>query len=81
MQLSKTQKKFSSILCCLSENNITLIAYLFTKLEIASGVVREQSKKPHSRTPFDSQHTKGSQTPLKFSGQQFYHFLHPSEGN
>ena len=44
---------------------MTLIAYVFPKLWTAEGVVRKTPKKPRFRTPFDSQHTKWSQTLLK----------------
>ena len=38
-----------------------LITYAFTKLETAKVVVREMSKNPRLRTPFNSQHFKWSQ--------------------
>ena len=38
---------------------ITLIVYVLTKLQTAKDVVRQMSKKPRFRTPFESQHVKG----------------------
>ena len=39
---------------------MTLIVHVFPKLRIAKDVVSRMSKKPHFRTPFDSQHVKGT---------------------
>ena len=44
---------------------MTLIAYVFLKLQTVKDLVRPMSKKRPLRTPFDSQHVKGSQTPAK----------------
>ena len=52
---------------------MTLIAYLFPKLQTAKGDVRQMSKKPRFTTPFDSQKAKGSQTLLESAQQHFYH--------
>ena len=40
---------------------------LFRKLQTVKDMVRALSKKHRFRTPFDSQHVKGSQTLLKSS--------------
>ena len=42
-----------------------VIATLFRKLQIVKDLVRPLSKKHRFRTPFDSQHVKGSQTLVK----------------
>ena len=46
---------------------MTLIAYVFPKLENTKDLVRQMSKKPRFITLFDIQHGKGSQTLLKFA--------------
>ena len=42
---------------------MTLIAYIFSKLQTAKDVVRQMSKKPCSKTPFGSQHAQHDLTP------------------
>ena len=42
-----------------------VIATLFRKLQIVKDLVRPLSKKHRFRTPFDSQHVKGSETLVK----------------
>ena len=42
-----------------------VIATPFRKLETFKGLVRAISQKHRFRTPFDSQHVKGSQTVVK----------------
>ena len=44
-----------------------VIYTLFRKLETVKDLVRPFSKKHRFRTPFDSQHGKGSQTLAKYS--------------
>ena len=44
---------------------MTVIAYVFPKLEIAKGVVSSVSKKLLFRTPFDSQYAKVPKTLMK----------------
>ena len=44
-----------------------VIPTLFQKLQTVKDVVTALSKKHRFRTPFDSQHVKGSQTLLKSS--------------
>ena len=51
---------------------MTLIAYLFPKLQTAKDVVGQISKKARFRTPFDSQHVKGSQTLVKSAWEHFH---------
>ena len=52
---------------------MTLKAYLFRKLRTAKDVLREMSKKPSFRAPFDSRIVKGSQTLLESARQHFDH--------
>ena len=52
---------------------MTLIAYEFPNLQTAKDLVPQMSKKRPSRTPFNSSHVKGSQTPIKPALQNFYH--------
>ena len=46
---------------------MNLIAHVFPKLQTAKDLVTPMPKNRHFRTPFDSQHVNGSQTPVKFS--------------
>ena len=46
-----------------------VIAYVFLKLKIAKDMVREMSQKLCFRTPFNSQHAKGTKTLLKSAGE------------
>ena len=52
---------------------MTLIAYVFWKLQTVKNVVREMPKKSSFRRTFDKQHGKRSQKLLKFEVQRFYH--------
>ena len=49
------------------KKEITLIAYVFPKLQTAEKVVKQMSQKPRFRTPFDKQHGKRFQTLLLLS--------------
>ena len=72
IQLSKIQKLKKKIVYCLLhfwnlhyilnilKKNMTLIAYVFLKLQTARDVASYMPKKPSFRTPFDSQYAKGS---------------------
>ena len=60
---------------------MTLIAYVFLKLRTAKDEVRKMSKKLCFSTSFASQHTKRSQTLLKFARQACIIFLYHSEGS
>ena len=42
------------------QKKMTLVFYVFPKLETAKNVVGKISKKTRFKTPFDSQHVKGS---------------------
>ena len=54
---------------------MTLIVYVFPKLQTAKDVVRQMSKKPRFRKPFDSQRVKLSQKLVKSAWQHFYHIF------
>ena len=47
------------------------IACILSKIKTAKNVVRQMSKNPPFRTPFNSQHVKGSQTLAKSAWKQF----------
>ena len=81
MQLSKKQKTFSEVFSAFLESTLnfghfpkkmTLIAYVFPKLQTANNVVREVSKKSRFTGPFDKVHGKRSQRLLKSSRQHLY---------
>ena len=55
------------------QQNMTLIGFVFAKLRTAKDMVREMSKNPGFRTPFDSQHAKGSKRLLKIARKHFYY--------
>ena len=55
------------------QQNMTLIGFVFAKLRTAKDIVREMSKNPGFRTPFDSQHAKGSKRLLKIARKHFYY--------
>ena len=57
------------------QKKMTLVFYVFPKLETAKNVVRKISKKTRFKTPFDSQHVKGSQTLFKSATKHFYHIF------
>ena len=84
MQLSKKQIIFCEIFAQFLniwsrfkhfEKKVTLRAYVFSKLQSVKDVARQMSKKAHIRTPFNSQHVKGSRTLLKTSKQHLYHIF------
>ena len=52
---------------------MTIIAYVFPKLQTAKYVVRQMSKKFCFRRPFDKQNGKRSQTLMKSVRQLLYH--------
>ena len=54
---------------------MALIPSVLLKLETAKNVVRKMSKKIRFKTPFDSQHAKGSQTLRNSSAKHFYHIF------
>ena len=74
MQLSKKQNTFSGFFAAflklhqtlnILNKEMTLIAYVFRKLQTAKNVVRQMSKKLRFRILFDSKHVNGSQTLVK----------------
>ena len=58
-----------------SQKKMSLIAYVFPKLETAKDVVSEMSKKQRFRAPFDSQHPKGCKTLVKSTWNHLYHIF------
>ena len=52
---------------------MTIIAYVFPKLETAKEVGRQMSKKFRFRRPFNKQHVKRNQVLLKSARQRLYH--------
>ena len=67
MQLSKRQKVFGQFLKFASNfvhfiKKMTVITYVFPKLQTVKDVVRQMSKNICFRKPFDSQHVKCPQT-------------------
>ena len=57
------------------KKKIILIAIAFPKIQTVKDFVRPHSKKRRVRTPFESQHVKGSQTLVKFVWEYFYQIL------
>ena len=55
----------STLNCKQIVNKMTVIAYVFPKLQTAQYVIRQISKEPSFRTPSESEHAKGSQKVLK----------------
>ena len=89
MQISKKTKTLSEWFYCISQiyitfwiflKKVTHIAYVFPKLQPAKEVVKQMSRKPRFRTPFNSQHVKGSRRIVKFAWQHFFIFYHHSRG-
>ena len=84
MQLSKKLKTFSQFFVPYLEftsnfkhfeQKMIVIANVFPQLLTVEDLVRPLYKKRCFRTPFDSQHVKGSRTPLKSAWEQFYHIF------
>ena len=83
IQLSKKQKTFSQCFSAflktawyfqhVQKKKMTIIAYVFPKSE--SKEVKKMFKNNSFKTPFDSQHDKGSQTLLKSAPKHFYHIF------
>ena len=63
------------------KQKMTLIVYVFPKLQTAKDLVRPMSKKRRFRTPFDSQYVKRSQTLLKSGWQHFCQIFSSLWGN
>ena len=57
------------------EKKLIVIPTLFRKIHNVKNVVKPLSKKHHSRTPFDSQHVKASQTLVKSVSEHFHHIF------
>ena len=54
---------------------MTLIAYVFPKLQTAKDVVRQMPKRAHFRISFGNKHVTGSQILVKSAWQLFYYLL------
>ena len=54
---------------------MTVIAYVFPKLQTAKELVRPMSKKRRFRTPLGSQDVKYCQSFVKSARQHFYHIF------
>ena len=54
---------------------MTLTPYVFPILQTLKHLVRPMSKKHRLRTPFNSQHVKGTQTLVKCTRQYLYHIF------
>ena len=59
------------------KKKLTLIAYVFPKIQTAKYVVRQMSKNLRFRTPFDSQYVKWCQTFVKSAWQHFNQISSP----
>ena len=91
MQLSLKPENFSDFFCYFWNQHLILnilkkkkkkmivIVNLLRKLHNVKDFVKPLSKKHCFRTPFDSQHVKGSQTFVKFGRKRFHHIFHHSE--
>ena len=82
IQLSTKQRTFSDLFSLFLksslnfghfEKNMNLIADAFTKIRTPKSVARQMCKKSHMRRPYDKQHSKQSQTLLKFARKHLYH--------
>ena len=51
------------------------IVFAFPKLQMVKDLVRSLSKKRRFRTPFESQHVKGSQTLVKYAWEHIYRIV------
>ena len=51
---------------------MTLIVYVFRKMETAKDLIKQMSKKPWFTTPFERQRLNGSQTLVESALQHFY---------
>ena len=54
---------------------MTITVYVFPKLRTVENEIGKMSERFYFRTPFNSQHAKGSQTLLKFYDRTFILFF------
>ena len=82
MQLSKKQNNFCLFLPLLLksasnfkhfEKKMTLMAYVFSKLQTVKYIVRQTFRYPCYRVFFENQHVKAYQNLIKSAWKQFYH--------
>ena len=57
------------------KKNMSVLAYLFSKLSFPKKVAIEASRRSFFRTPFCNQHVNGFQTPLKVARHHCYPFF------
>ena len=57
------------------KKKMTLITYVFPTLQTAKDVLKEISRMPRFRTPFNCQHVKGYRRIVKCVWQHFHHIL------
>ena len=63
------------------KKRMTLITDLFPKIRTPKNLVKEISKMPPFRGPFEKQHAKGDLTLLKSERYYLYHIINHCEGN
>ena len=56
-----------------------VIATLLQNFQVVEGLVKLLSKKLYFRTPFESQHVRGSQSRVKSASENFHRIFHHSE--
>ena len=75
MHLSQKQKSFSEFSCAFFESalslehfqkNMTLIAYVFTKLTTTKNVLRQVSKSCRFKEPLDKRHGKRAEALIQY---------------
>ena len=75
MHLSQKQKSFSEFSCAFFESalslehfqkNMTLIAYVFTKLTTTKNVLRQVSKSSRFKEPLDKRHGKRAEALIQY---------------
>ena len=82
MHLSEKQKSFSQFFCAFFKSSsnfehfqkkMTLIAYVFPKLQTPKNVVRQMSQRSRLRGPLHRQHGKQAETLIQSQRQHLYH--------
>ena len=82
MHLSEKQKSFSQFFCAFFKSSsnfehfqkkMTLIAYVFPKLQTPKNVVRQMSQRSRLRRPLHRQHGKRAETLIQSQRQHLYH--------
>ena len=73
MQLSKKEKLFLNQILQIFKTNMSVIAYVFSKLQTAKDVVRKMSRISRFRRLLDKQHGKRPQILLKSARRHLYY--------